>query len=386
MANSNSYGWVQPISAVPQARQFANSGGGQQASTNGGFNGQGGYQVPQQAGMYGTMSGGGTDVGGPSNPYGPSWGTPQGPYNIPNGLGGNQPTPWNNTPNSYLGQWGGKGSPSDLLQNIASGGNNIATPGQWTGQNRDLLESYMGNFFTPFVNAQNAQEAQRFNEYNAGQQMSEQQRVNSGQMDIAQQAQNLQRQGFDFASGPQFQQAISQFNQQQGLANTTQQNTNAYQMGQNQYNAANVANQYKLGNQANQNTAQNNAWNYSLGQGANQNQSQANANTAQNNAWNYNLGQGANSNQATQNANTLQLGMGQNQNAANQNANTLALGQGQLGYQNRQLDTTNAFNQQQLAQDAALTREKYGNDLTQARYAAFGRAQQPNSRAALSWH
>jgi hypothetical protein len=66
--------------------------------------------------------------------------------------------------------------------------------------------------------------------------------------------------------------------------------------------------------------------------------------------------------------------------------NQMTLGQGQLSYQDRALSTDDAYKRAALAQEDALTKQKLQNDMTQSRYAAFGRASAPNARAARSWY
>ena len=60
-----------------------------------------------------------------------------------------------------------------------------------------------------------------------------------------------------------------------------------------------------------------------------------------------------------------------------------AANQLQFQYKGQTLDES--YRRAAMAQDAALTREKYNNDLTQSRYSAFGRSQAPSFRAVNSW-
>lgn len=395
---SNSYGWAQPQTqpAIPINTRYAPNSQTAQMSTQGSAYQPGSYGTQGapnfQGGGFSAQAAGGYP-GGPTNPPMTGMGTPpQGPQNMtPSSMSGAY------QPSSNLYGGGQAGDPMNILQQLQNGGWNLNNPATWQGQAKDNLESFMGNYFVPYINASNSVEAQRNNEYNAAANLAEQQRTNTANIGLAQQGQDLQRDAFGFASGPQFQAGLDQFNRNLGLQTQAQKDTAAYQQGQNSNQLLGLNQNYSLGQAANANTAQNNSWNYALGQqqnantltGLNQNYDLGkvqNANAAQNNANTLQLGQAANANTAQNNAWNYALGQGQNQNAANANNNTLTLGQGQLGYQNRQLDTTNSFNRDQLAQDATLAYAKNANDLTQARYAAFGRAQAPNSRAALSWY
>ena len=289
-----------------------------------------------------------------------------------------------------LGGSPAQGTYGDILNRLGQMGgnswNNLADMNTWlNGGTRSAAEDYMNNFVVPYGNLMNNQQTQALNAWQAQNGLTEQQRVNTNAMNIANQQQALSQAGFNFATGPQFQQSINQFNRQQALAQQTQNQNFALGQGQNAYNAQNVANQFALGKQQNANQLTNYNQQFTLGNAAN-------ANTAQNNANNFALGQQANANTLTNYNQQYDLGKVANANNTQANSNQLynyqqqaLLGQGQLGFQNRQLDTQNTFNYKQLAQDAALAREKYANDVLNQRYSTFGRAQAPNARALLSW-
>lgn len=284
--------------------------------------------------------------------------------------------------------------------------------------NRNLMEGYTNYFAIPYGNLALAQQTQDFNQANAISNFLEQQRVNSGQMELAKQGSQREDTALNFGmqtNQRDFTEGQRQFNEQNALdemwkrgqldaqtyANETQriQTQNQLTLGQesNRNQLIGLNQQYQLGQAANQNQAMDIRNQYALGQGKNANEllninnqmtlgkgslaNQAFANQAQ--AARY---QGQTANEAFANQTALTLGQGQNANQRFGLENQLALGQGQLGFQNRELDVNNAFNQQQLAQQADLTREGYQRDLTNQRYAAFGRATAPNTRAAQSWY
>lgn len=227
---------------------------------------------------------------------------------------------------------------------------------------QEQIQSYM-NYASTLSNMNLAQQQQGYNEYSGQQNFGEQQRVNTSQMELAQQAQELERQGFGFAQN-KFAQELAAQQQQFGVTS-----------GQSQQS---LDNQYALGNRQVDATNQNNRWNYDVGMGQNTNTADRNRNDFtlgqgqlagqnQNNVWDYEVNR--------QNADTGRL-------TAN---NQSALGQGQLSHQGRELDVNDAYRRQALAQEADLTQKRLANEMTQSRYSTFGRAQAPNARMNRSW-
>jgi hypothetical protein len=81
-----------------------------------------------------------------------------------------------------------------------------------------------------------------------------------------------------------------------------------------------------------------------------------------------------------------ELGLGANANARYGVDVQRELGQGDLGYKNRQLDTDEAYRRSALAQEGAIARERMATDSMNQRYATFGRAQAPSTRAMRSFN
>lgn len=417
---TNSYGWASPNYATPTAQSQ-----GPQYSTN--MIPPPSPQVPQSTAFHNYYGGGANDI---------------------------------------LAAWRGQqpgGDPTQVGQKDWTNPSFYANEG-----NRNLMEGYTNYYAVPYGNLALAQQTQDFNQSNAISNFNEQQRVNTGQLDLAYRGSGREDQALafgQFTNQRDYEEAVRQANQQYGLsaelgrgqlsatnyANQTQRDLglgqisvaqeqnridNMYKSGQlsndqyaNATNRLNANNQYTLGQQQNANQLLGLQNDYALGQGQNANQRYATdvtkqlgvgslQNDATRNQNDFTLGQGnlqnqqyANQTQRTDVNNNYLLGQGSLQNQqfanqaqaarysgqtaneqfANQTAltgvqNQYALGQGQLGYQNRQLDTTNSFNQQQLAQEADLTREKYKNDLMNTRLAATGRVAPVNQRAIRQWY
>jgi hypothetical protein len=356
---SNSYGWMKPDTPNPFSgnsqqmdRQVAggfvagSSAQQQAAASRLGMNNndsrlQGFNQVGQGANLYGG-EGGVSRTGSGLNPasYGPAYtGGLQDTYGVyggdvgPNGQPKQQPQYGTNSPSPSGGSnqyptapaWNYQPSSNTNPYDPGKIGFNPYDASKYGDENfRNMMEGYSNYFAIPQGNLDLARRTQGFNEQQAYQNYLEQQRVNSGQMDLAYRGSSREDQALAFGqqnNTRDFGEAQRQFNQQQNLAAGQAQVDAKYKSGlisaqeyQNQTGRLQAQNEFALGQQQNTNNAQKNQWDYSLGMGANANQQQANANT-------LSLGKAAN-------ATNMALGMGQNPNAATKNQNDLLLGQG----------------------------------------------------------
>jgi len=243
---------------------------------------------------------------------------------------------------------------NDFLQKWASGWNgDLSNAGKYGDENfRNLAEGYANYYAIPYLNSLMADRTQGFNEAQFGANFNETQRVNNLQYGLAQRGSDREDASLKFAmdtNARDFTEGQRQFNQT---------------LGQNQYgletNRMGVNNQLTLGLGQNQNEARRIANDLTLGQGQLALGGRNADITAQNNAWNYALGQGANANEATQIANQFALGKGANANQLLDINNQFALGK----QQNANQQFANQTGRMDVQNQFTLGKEQNANTLT----------------------
>jgi hypothetical protein len=283
----------------------------------------------------------------------------------------------------YNGASGGPGRAGQILDQWGTTNNPVgpdySRPGWYkNGDNREAMESYSRDYAVPYFNAALAKQTQDYNQSSDTRNFGETQRVNTHGMGLADRGSAREDLALSYGQKNNvrdFGEAQRQYNQGFGLEQ---------ELGRGTLAATNYANQTNRNQVNNQNLIQ-----------QEQNRiAQYEAQTGRQDVeGRQRLDQFSNDTARMGVNNQLRLGEGQLKNDSYNNETTrlgvnnqMTLGQGQLGFQNRQLDTDEAYRRTALTQEGAIARERMATDSMNQRYATFGRASAPNTRAMRSWN
>ena len=359
------------------------------------------------------------------------------PYNM-GGAGSNEGgrTRDSSTGDYYDATGGGNGNGS------ASNGRGLGILEQWQGRpgsdkgtknwtnpdyyanegNRNTMEGYSSLYAVPMFNAALAQQTQDYNQFSDARNFGEQQYLNRGQMGLAERGASREDLALQYGQGNWEQgfgleqelgrgaQAIDRdrLNMESGLGygrlgldrdmGMGRLNLDR-EMGRGDLNLRGELGRGELANTRFANEAQAARYAGMTSNEAFANQSQdarfrgMTENEAAANAAQAERFRGMTGNEAAANAAQAERyrAMSGNEQFANQTGrmgeeNKLFLGKGDLDLRGRDLDLTNAYRNNQLAQEAQLSREKFKNELQNTRLAATGRIAGQNARAVRSWY